>query len=73
MNFEELAEHTDGYTGADLAGLVRQAALLALKESLTNEHINNNNLCVEMSHFKSALSMIRPSINDKVNIDYFNN
>uniref|UniRef100_A0A182QKV2 AAA+ ATPase domain-containing protein n=1 Tax=Anopheles farauti TaxID=69004 RepID=A0A182QKV2_9DIPT len=34
VTFERVAELTDGYTGADLAGLVRQASLQTLKDSI---------------------------------------
>lgn len=34
VSFEHIACSTSGFTGADLAGLVRQASILALKDSL---------------------------------------
>ncbi|AWR99291.1 CDC48 family AAA ATPase [Metallosphaera hakonensis] len=34
VNLEELAERTEGYTGADLAALVREAAMRAIREGM---------------------------------------
>ncbi|TRM82908.1 AAA family ATPase, partial [Sulfolobus sp. A20-N-G8] len=34
VSLEEIAERTDGYTGADLAALVREAAMRASRESM---------------------------------------
>ncbi|MCI4455379.1 MAG: AAA family ATPase, partial [Sulfolobus sp.] len=34
VSLEELAERTEGYTGADLAALVREATLRALREAM---------------------------------------
>ncbi|TRM76041.1 AAA family ATPase, partial [Sulfolobus sp. B5] len=48
VSLEEIAERTDGYTGADLAALVREAAMRAIRESMrlcidkTNEVCKSN-------------------------------
>lgn len=68
VDFEELASLTDGYTGADLAGLVRQASMMALKESLNNAEIKLEDLCVCRDHFQKALKMLRPSVSAQVNV-----
>ncbi|ARM75993.1 CDC48 family AAA ATPase [Acidianus manzaensis] len=34
VNLEDLAERTEGYTGADLAALVREAAMIAIREGM---------------------------------------
>uniref|UniRef100_A0A034WB43 Nuclear valosin-containing protein-like protein n=1 Tax=Bactrocera dorsalis TaxID=27457 RepID=A0A034WB43_BACDO len=60
VDFTVIAESTDGYTGADLAGLVRQSAMLALKESIQNP--DSTDLRVRKSHFDLALKLIRPSV-----------
>lgn len=63
VDLVELAKLTDGYTGADLSGLVRQAALLALKESINNEpDADLDDLCVRNEHFENAIKMLRPSV-----------
>jgi transitional endoplasmic reticulum ATPase len=35
VRIEELADHTDGYTGADIASLSCAAAMLALREHIS--------------------------------------
>ncbi|MCE4617570.1 MAG: CDC48 family AAA ATPase [Desulfurococcales archaeon] len=57
VNLIELAKKTHGYTGADLEALVREAALIALREDLTNT-------LVRMRHFEQALTKVKPSVND---------
>ncbi len=51
----EIAKQTEGYSGADLAALVREAALLALREDV-------NATEVRMHHFREAMKKVRPSI-----------
>ncbi|MDM7275133.1 MAG: CDC48 family AAA ATPase [Thermoprotei archaeon] len=55
VDIEELAKLTEGYTGADLAALVREASMIALRENL-------NNPIVRWAHIEQALKKIRPSI-----------
>ena len=63
VDLRELARITEGYTGADLAALVREAALLALRENV------NNNL-VTWKHFEEALAKVKPSITQQM-IEYY--
>lgn len=64
VDFTAIAECTNGYTGADLAGLVRQSAMLALKESIHNP--DSTDLRVRKSHFDLALKLMRPSVSAQV-------
>ncbi|MGK0208973.1 MAG: transitional endoplasmic reticulum ATPase [Patescibacteria group bacterium] len=50
-----LSKETDGYTGADLESLVREAAMLALREDITSE-------IVIRKHFDQAMMKVRPSV-----------
>ena len=50
-----LAEKTDGYVGADLAELCREAGMCAYREDSSAEH-------VETKHFESALKTVTPSV-----------
>lgn len=70
VNLEELAQLTESFTGADLAGLVRQASLQALRDSLKFESASEEeiDLKVYKQHFMSALQQMRPSVSTEVNL-----
>ena len=51
----ELAKQTEGYTGADLEALVREAAMLALRESVDAVEVGKK-------HFDDALKKVKPSV-----------
>ncbi|MEM2274769.1 MAG: AAA family ATPase, partial [Thermofilum sp.] len=55
VNLAELAKRTEGYTGADLAAVCKEAALAALREA-------GRPTKVTMSHFLKALDAIKPSV-----------
>ncbi len=55
VKLEALSKVTDGYTGADIEGLVREAAMIALREDITSTE-------VKKKHFDEALTKIKPSI-----------
>jgi transitional endoplasmic reticulum ATPase len=52
---KDVAMKTDGYTGADLESLVREAAMLALRENIETKE-------VKKKHFEDALRKVRPSV-----------
>jgi len=52
---KELAKQTDGYTGADLESLTREAAMLALRENIESNKVLKK-------HFEKALDKIKPSV-----------
>ena len=54
VHLTSLAARTEGYTGADLAALAREAALAALEESLGAGE-------VAARHFEAALAVVPPS------------
>jgi len=58
VDLEELAEKTEGYTGADIEAVCREAAMIALRENLNAEK-------VEKRHFEEALKKIRPSVKEE--------
>ncbi len=66
VSLEELAEKTDGYTGADIAAVCNTAAMLAIREHLgkypkpedASKHAKE--LKVYMKHFKKALEKVKP-------------
>jgi transitional endoplasmic reticulum ATPase len=61
VNLEELARKTEGYTGADIAAVCKEAAMLALREVYTKTG-SLQVTKVEMRHFLEALNKIPPSL-----------
>ncbi|MEM3116453.1 MAG: AAA family ATPase, partial [Candidatus Pacearchaeota archaeon] len=55
VNLKEIAKRTQGYTGADLEALVREAAMIALRE-------NKDAKYVSVEHFEEAMKKIKPSV-----------
>ena len=55
VDIEKLAELTEGYSGADIEGLIREAAMAAVRVDWKPKP-------VEMKHFEEALQEVRPSI-----------
>jgi len=55
VDLKDIAKKTIGYTGADLESLVREAAMIALRE-------NRDAKAVEAEHFNEALKKIKPSV-----------
>jgi transitional endoplasmic reticulum ATPase len=55
VDLEELARRTEGYSGADLELLVREATFLALREDINAKEVS-------MRHFEEALKKVRPSV-----------
>jgi transitional endoplasmic reticulum ATPase len=66
VTIEQLADHTDGYTGADIASLSSAAAMLALREHISKYQDPNESdkrlqeLRIHMHHFEEAMKKIRP-------------
>ena len=58
VSLEELAEKTDGYVGADIESLCREAALISLRE-------NMNAKTVTKKHFEEAIKSVTPSVTDE--------
>jgi transitional endoplasmic reticulum ATPase len=55
VNLETIADKTDGLVGADMEGLCREAAMLALRENIKATE-------VKKKHFDESLKKIRPSV-----------
>ncbi|MHA1595994.1 MAG: CDC48 family AAA ATPase [Candidatus Baldrarchaeia archaeon] len=58
VDLERLAEITEGYTGADIEAVCREAALCALREDINAKK-------VYMRHFEEALKMVPPSLTEE--------
>ena len=60
---KDIAKKTIGYTGADLEALVREAAMLSLRENIESKE-------VKKKHFDEALKKIKPSVT-KTTLDVY--
>ena len=59
VNLKKLAKETEGYSGADLDSLCREAAIYALRE-------NKNAKEVTAKHFEKALKEVKSSLNENI-------
>ena len=57
VNLDKISSKMVGYTGADIEGVVREAAILALRE-------NNEAKEVTTKHFDAALEEVTPSVTE---------
>jgi transitional endoplasmic reticulum ATPase len=55
VDIKQLADKTEGYTGADLESFAREAAMLALRESHDADK-------VKLKHFEKAFDKVSPSV-----------
>jgi len=55
VDLEKLAEMTEGYTGADIEAVCREAVLIALREKFKPRPVS-------MKHFEQALKVVPPSL-----------
>jgi transitional endoplasmic reticulum ATPase len=66
VNIDQLADNTEGYTGADIASLSSTAVMLALREHISKYNEPNEaekhkeELKIQMKHFEAAIKKIRP-------------
>ncbi|MFT4310336.1 MAG: CDC48 family AAA ATPase [Candidatus Woesearchaeota archaeon] len=63
VNIKELASKMQGYVGADIEAVAREAAILALREDIKSAQ-------VLQKHFIEALKTVRPSVNAEVEKAY---
>ncbi|KPU62726.1 hypothetical protein EP1X_07670, partial [Thermococcus sp. EP1] len=78
VSLEELAKRTEGYTGADIEAVVREAALNAMRGAILKGEISPNTRAsdirkrvkVTMKDFEEALKKVSPSISEET-IEYY--
>ncbi len=63
VDLKELAKKTEGYSGADLESLVREAAMMALRNDMKAKY-------VEKKHFDMALKRVGPSSTKEIEQAY---
>jgi transitional endoplasmic reticulum ATPase len=65
VDLDYLVSRTEGFVGADLENLCREAAMAALRE-------DRDSRTVEARHFEEALKLVRPSLDKDVMKQYEN-
>jgi transitional endoplasmic reticulum ATPase len=63
VDLDWLADSTEGYVGADIEGVCREAGMLALRENINSKE-------VKRAHFEGALKIVRASVT-KETIKYY--
>jgi len=59
VDLEALADITEGYVGADIESVCREAVMIALRENFDVES-------VEMRHFREALKKVKPTVTENI-------
>ncbi|SFK86025.1 transitional endoplasmic reticulum ATPase [Halogranum rubrum] len=75
VDLDKLARRTEGYVGADLEALAREASMTASREfirSVDREDVAESigNVRVTMDHFEQALDEVQPSVTDETRQRY---
>lgn len=66
---QKLAGKTEGYVGADIEGVCREAAMIALREMISlKEELKSKK--IKMDHFEKALKIIKPSVDKEIEDTY---
>lgn len=69
VDLQVVAGLTEGYTGADLAGLVRAAATNTLETHISNGTLEGE-IFVSFEDFRNALAKCKPSVSAKEQVHY---
>jgi transitional endoplasmic reticulum ATPase len=78
VDLDKLARRTEGYVGADVEAVAREAALVATREFITEmdaetaENIEGSvgNVRITMDHFEQALDEVRASVTEETRQRY---
>ena len=71
VNLDDLARRTEGYVGADIEAICREAAMMALREHLSSvaadKYIKDSteNIIIRKEHFEQALKRVKPTTTPK--------
>lgn len=63
VDVDQLVKLTDNYVGADIESLIREAAIIAIRENIKAKE-------VEMRHFNQAIKFVRASSSKEINDMY---
>jgi len=69
VSLDELAEKTDGYTGADIASLCNEAVMAAIREHIEKKFDKEKlkDLKIHKKHFEEALEIVKPLTEEELN------
>jgi transitional endoplasmic reticulum ATPase len=75
VDLDRLARRTEGYVGADIEALTREAAMAATREfvnSVDPEEVDDSvgNVRISADHFEAALDEVGPSVDDETREHY---
>ena len=76
VTVEDLAEMSDKYVGADIAAIVKEAVMAALREfiasGITEEHLGDaiKNVVLTRNHFEVALNSVKPTSTPKAQEEF---
>ena len=75
VDLDKLARKTDGYVGADIEAVCREASMAASREfigSVPREEVGDSvgNVRVTMEHFEHALDEVQPSVTEETKRHY---
>ncbi len=62
VDLDRLVEQTDGFTGADIAAVCREAGMEVVREAVRKKKDPNKVKEISMRHFEAALKKIKPSL-----------
>ena len=60
----------DGFSGADMGNLVREASMAALREAIRGGATSKSEALVEERHFEKAFASVKPSVGEKERARY---
>ncbi|PIZ50965.1 ATPase [Candidatus Woesearchaeota archaeon CG_4_10_14_0_2_um_filter_33_13] len=63
VSANKLVEKTEGYVGADIDGVCREAGMLALRENIKAKEVT-------MKNFEAALNVVKPSVDKEIEETY---
>ena len=70
MSIKELAEKTEGYTGADIAAVCNEAVMAAIREYIQKggemKKEEMDKLKIRKRHFEEALKKVKPITKDEL-------
>jgi len=68
IDFEKLAGMTEGYSGADIKGVVDKAVQIAIREYLEKAGMNGAEAKLRWEHLIEALRYVRPTQGKQVDM-----